>query len=44
MSEEASEQVGSNRVLLVVSWLWVGLPLVYGVYELMTKASKLFIH
>lgn len=35
---------GSNQVLLVVTWLWVGLPFLYGVYKLITTASKLFVH
>ena len=42
MSDEVSEQTTGNVWLLVVTWLWVGVPLVYGVYELLTKASKLF--
>lgn len=28
--------------LAVVAWLWVGLPLVYGLYELISKAAQLF--
>lgn len=28
--------------LAVVAWLWVGLPLVYGLYELVSKATQLF--
>ncbi len=31
-----------RRVLIAVSWLWVGLPLGYGVYELVQKAAQLF--
>lgn len=34
---------GGNVRLLVLSWLWVGLPLAYGVYQLVSKASKLFV-
>ncbi|MFG3258558.1 hypothetical protein [Streptomyces sp. NPDC048172] len=28
--------------LTVLAWLWVGLPLAYGLYELISKAAKLF--
>ncbi|MFF5563697.1 hypothetical protein ACFY7Z_16595 [Streptomyces sp. NPDC012623] len=32
-----------NRAGLVVfAWLWVGIPLAYGVYELVLKAAQLF--
>jgi len=31
-----------RRALTVLSWLWVGLPLVYGVYELILKVVQLF--
>ncbi|MFD7918700.1 hypothetical protein ACFV3R_05695 [Streptomyces sp. NPDC059740] len=31
-----------GRALTVVVWLWVGLPLAYGLYELVSKATKLF--
>ncbi|WP_394837356.1 hypothetical protein LVJ94_10655 [Pendulispora rubella] len=30
------------RARLVISWLLVGIPLAYGVYETLLKASKLF--
>ncbi len=45
MSEEVNERPpeARNRWLLLVSWLWVSVPLVYGVYELTTKASTLFV-
>ncbi|WP_183153286.1 hypothetical protein [Streptomyces sp. ZS0098] len=32
----------SRRALIAFSWLWVGLPLVYGLYELVRKATQLF--
>jgi len=32
----------SNMVLGVVSWLWVGVPFTYGVYELVEKIPALF--
>ena len=28
--------------LLLVSWVWVGAPFAYGVYELALKLAKLF--
>ncbi|MFF2527126.1 MFS transporter small subunit [Streptomyces liangshanensis] len=28
--------------LIVLAWLWVGIPLAYGVYELVLKAAQLF--
>lgn len=31
-----------RRVLIVGAWLWVGVPLAYGVYELVHKATQLF--
>ncbi|WP_255950731.1 MFS transporter small subunit [Streptomyces odontomachi] len=31
-----------RRALVVFSWLWVGLPLAYGIYELVRKATQLF--
>ena len=42
MSEETNRQP-SRLVLLVVTWLWVGLPLAYGVVQLLVKASQLFV-
>jgi hypothetical protein len=32
----------NNRILAVSAWLWVGVPFGYGLYELITKAAKLF--
>ncbi|OAH10134.1 MFS transporter small subunit [Streptomyces jeddahensis] len=32
----------SRRGLIVFAWLWVGLPLAYGIYELVRKATQLF--
>jgi hypothetical protein len=31
-----------RRGLIAFSWLWVGLPLGYGLYELVQKATQLF--
>jgi len=46
MSENTSEQQGPSplqtRVLLAVSWLWVGVPFLIGVYQLAVKSAKLF--
>lgn len=28
--------------LMVVAWVWVGLPFAYGVYELFLKLAQLF--
>ncbi|WP_425484834.1 MFS transporter small subunit [Amycolatopsis anabasis] len=28
--------------LMVLAWLWVGLPFAYGVYELVRKVTQLF--
>jgi hypothetical protein len=32
----------SSRGLAAVAWLWVGLPLLYGLYELIQEAAQLF--
>ena len=31
-----------RRALIAFSWLWVGAPLCYGLYELVLKAKQLF--
>ncbi|MGW8377553.1 hypothetical protein [Streptomyces sp. ODS28] len=31
-----------RRGLITFAWLWVGLPLAYGLYELAQKAAQLF--
>lgn len=31
-----------RRPLAVFAWTWVGLPLAYGLYELVRKATQLF--
>lgn len=39
----ASDQdLPRRRPLIVGAWLWVALPLAYGVYELVHKAKQLF--
>ena len=32
----------SGRWLVVLAWLWVGLPLAYGLVELIRKVTALF--
>jgi hypothetical protein len=32
------------RVLGVISWVWVGAPFAYGLYELLVKIPALFTH
>ncbi|WP_188317085.1 MFS transporter small subunit [Solihabitans fulvus] len=40
-----AEGAAPNRVaLLVVAWLWVTLPFLYGLYKLIMNAQKLFQH
>ncbi|MDH6223719.1 MULTISPECIES: MFS transporter small subunit [Streptomyces] len=41
MSRNPSEG-GARRGLIAFAWLWVGLPLAYGLFELVRKASQLF--
>ncbi|WP_179892038.1 hypothetical protein [Streptomyces sp. sk226] len=31
-----------RRPLIAFTWLWVGVPLAYGLYELVRKATQLF--
>ncbi|SCK34126.1 hypothetical protein H181DRAFT_02815 [Streptomyces sp. WMMB 714] len=33
---------GARAPLGVLAWLWVGLPMAYGLYELIQKAAQLF--
>ncbi|SDL30876.1 hypothetical protein SAMN04488074_11099 [Lentzea albidocapillata subsp. violacea] len=33
----------SSTLLLAGAWLWVGLPLAYGLYRLFLNAAKLFV-
>ncbi|WP_327352082.1 MFS transporter small subunit [Streptomyces sp. NBC_01304] len=37
-----SGRTPSRRGLILFAWLWVGLPLGYGLYELVRKATQLF--
>ncbi|MDH6624508.1 hypothetical protein M2271_002312 [Streptomyces sp. LBL] len=42
MSSDSSQSPPDRRGLIAFAWLWVGTPLVYGVYELVQKATQLF--
>ncbi|MBB3664326.1 MULTISPECIES: MFS transporter small subunit [Prauserella salsuginis group] len=51
MTEQRSEEPGGSatspvaerrRGLLVLAWLWVGLPFAYGAFELARKLVQLF--
>lgn len=46
MSDDTSSQsppeVKDRWPLIVFTWLWVGTPLAYGLYELFRKATQLF--
>jgi len=39
---DTSTATNTNPGLLAASWLVVGVPLVYGIYQTLLKASKLF--
>jgi hypothetical protein len=41
-SSDSSPNQPDRRALITLSWLWVGLPLGYGLYELVRKATQLF--
>jgi hypothetical protein len=36
------QERSSHLPLMVVAWLWVGIPFAYGVYELVRKVIQLF--
>jgi hypothetical protein len=41
--DAAPQQVATgHRLLLVISWLWVGVPLAWGVLETLGKSLALF--
>ncbi|MGW2294869.1 MFS transporter small subunit [Streptomyces violaceorubidus] len=48
MSSDSSQsppepaQGPDRRPLVAFTWLWVGAPLAYGLYELVRKATQLF--
>ncbi|MFE5600392.1 hypothetical protein ACFQ8O_14550 [Streptomyces coelicoflavus] len=37
-----TDRVPDRRPLIAFTWLWVGAPLAYGLYELVRKATQLF--
>ncbi|MFE2938301.1 hypothetical protein ACFXKG_04385 [Streptomyces sp. NPDC059255] len=41
-ANSASTPESGRTGLIVFAWLWVGIPLAYGVYELFLKAAQLF--
>lgn len=43
-AQESGSAVSEPRrtTLIVLAWLWVGVPLAYGLYELVRKATQLF--
>ncbi|GGY48029.1 hypothetical protein OH797_34450 [Streptomyces anulatus] len=41
-SGQSPPETRDRRPLIVVTWLWVGAPLAYGLYELVRKATQLF--
>ncbi|AXE89918.1 hypothetical protein [Streptomyces sp. Go-475] len=44
MSSPSSQSPPSpdRRWLIAFAWTWVGMPLAYGLYELVRKATQLF--
>ncbi|MFJ4682286.1 hypothetical protein [Streptomyces sp. NPDC088789] len=42
MSPDSSQSPPDRRPLIAFAWVWVGLPLAYGIYELVRKATQLF--
>ncbi|MEI5097563.1 hypothetical protein RB200_01490 [Streptomyces sp. PmtG] len=40
--DPAAAPVPRRRALILGAWLWVTVPLAYGVYELVHKATQLF--
>jgi len=41
-AEETGTGGTGHGGLMTVAWLWVGLPFLYGVYELVQKLTQLF--
>ncbi|MEU9589242.1 hypothetical protein ACGF7W_08040 [Streptomyces sp. NPDC048219] len=41
-SQSPPDPSGRRRPLIAFTWLWVGAPLAYGLYELVRKATQLF--
>ncbi|EGX59394.1 hypothetical protein SZN_12883 [Streptomyces zinciresistens K42] len=38
----SSSSPPARRGLIAFAWVWVGIPLAYGLYELVQKATQLF--
>ncbi|MFE6622520.1 hypothetical protein [Streptomyces sp. NPDC057740] len=41
-SSSSSGGPTGRRGLIAFAWVWVGVPLAYGLYELVQKATQLF--
>ncbi|MGX1510032.1 MFS transporter small subunit [Streptomyces collinus] len=41
-SPPETAEMPDRRPLIAFTWLWVGAPLAYGLYELVRKATQLF--
>ncbi|WP_171904116.1 MFS transporter small subunit [Streptomyces abyssalis] len=39
---QAAAPGGPPTALFALAWLWVGVPMAYGIYELVLKVTKLF--
>lgn len=39
---DSNQQTGTTGLELALAWLWVGIPLVWGVYQTLLNAMKLF--
>jgi hypothetical protein len=44
MSDRSIDATPRMKAIGVVSWLWVGVPFTYGLYELLVKIPALFTH
>ncbi|MGN9757512.1 MFS transporter small subunit [Streptomyces sp. SD31] len=42
MSSDSTSSPTGRRGLIAFAWVWVGVPLAYGLYELVQKATQLF--
>ncbi|MFJ6631806.1 hypothetical protein ACIQMR_10470 [Streptomyces sp. NPDC091376] len=42
MSNDSAQSPPDRRWLIAFAWLWVGVPLAFGLYELVRKATQLF--
>jgi len=40
--EEHGEVASGNAMMLLLAWLWVGIPLAWGVADTINNATKLF--